>query len=87
MEEADGKAYAERSQLPLKPQSCKDRKKSSVRGNSETVVSRIDEGDVKRSDKKPSVKEKLERYQSQPQKRKESERSKLERSKYKNRTP
>lgn len=83
MEEAMGKPLQKEGNSNENPLSAKTEKSPLSERNSETVASRTDEGTAKRTDKKPSVKAKLEGYREQSRQQKEPERAEPELSKEK----
>lgn len=76
MEEAMGKPTQKESNSHQNPTVAKTEKSPPSERSSKTAGPHFGEGAVKEPDKKPSVKEKLERYQSKTQKQKEPEVSK-----------
>ena len=76
VEEAMGKPLQKEGQSHENPTVAKTEKSPPSERSSKTAEPHFGEGTAKEPDKKPSVKEKLERYQAKAQKQKEPEVSK-----------
>ena len=86
-EEAMDKPTQKEGQSHENPTAARTEKSPLSERNSTALVTRTDEGVAKEPTKKPSVKEKLERFQSQARKQKETERTEPIRSQEKPKTP
>lgn len=86
VEEAMGKPQQKEGYAHENPTVAKTEKSPLSERSSETVESRTDEGAAKRSDKKPSVKKKLEGFREQSRSQKEPERDAPSTSKEKPKT-
>ena len=87
VEEAMGKPLQKEGQSHENPTVARTEKSPLSERNSTALVTRTDEGVAKEPTKKSSVKEKLERFQSQARKQKETERTEPTRSQEKPKTP
>ena len=86
-EEAVAKPMQKEEQTQTNPTAAKTDKNPPSRQDSEPVDMQSDKGTVKAMERKPSVKEKLDRYKAEARQQKEAERSVPEVSKEKPKTP
>ena len=87
VEEAMGKPLQKEGQSPENPTVAKTEKSPPSERSSEISGTAIDRGTAKQADKKPSVREKLERYKTAAKADKEADRAEPALSKEKSKTP